>query len=131
MMPTVPRDPDPLHAQPVLPPGAADDLADRVGQADDVLHAPDHLPDALLVEEQAVEHHRGEAGGCGLLHIGGVRLEDFRRVDLQQARDRAQQPVPLRGRRRVENCAGVVRRPGARLNVCRSHGWSTVTARLT
>ena len=52
-----------------------DDLADRIGQLDDLAHTGRHRRDAVRVEREAVAQRGVEAGGTLVGDVGGVGLE--------------------------------------------------------
>ena len=85
---------DLLEPQAVGQGGAADDLAERVGQRGHVAHALRALPDASGPEVQAVEFALVHAVGAGLRHVGGVGFGDAVGLGVQGVGQGVQQVVP-------------------------------------
>jgi hypothetical protein len=101
-----------LDLEPVRPFPPADDLADRVGQRDDLLDAGGHGLDALRVERQAIPEGGGEIDG--LIEIAPVGFEKAGRGRAQSGRGRPEGGV-LPGRRRLGEPAGGGARGAAEL----------------
>ena len=89
------RHPDLPQLQAVGQGGAADHVADRVGQEGQLPQAFGHRDDPHLGQRQPVDHRLGGAGGTRVLHVHGVRRDDVGRPLLQALGTSAAAPRPF------------------------------------